>query len=158
MFEKEFHELESIQFGMYSTEEIQKMSVCEVNSVKLSGPNSVYDKRMGILELNETCPTCQKSSKFCVGHFGHINLNVSVLHPLYYRLILNILKCTCYKCSRLLLTSEKLQLDGVLKGTKAVRFQSVVKKVDKIDVCSYLWNISTKVYFFNLGKTNLYEF
>lgn len=155
MFEKEFHELESIQFGMYSTEEIQKMSVCEVNSVKLSGPNSVYDKRMGILELNETCPTCQKSSKFCVGHFGHINLNVSVLHPLYYRLILNILKCTCYKCSRLLLTSEKLQLDGVLKGTKAVRFQSVVKKMDKIDVCSYCGTFQPK-YIFSTSEKQIY--
>ena len=70
---------------------------------------------MGILELNETCPTCHQNSKHCVGHFGHINLNVPVLHPLYHRLILSILKCICFKCSRLLLSEEKLVLNNLFK-------------------------------------------
>ena len=38
------NELDKIQFGIYSTEEIQKMSVCDIFSTKLNGPNSVYDK------------------------------------------------------------------------------------------------------------------
>ena len=87
-------DLNKIEFGIYSTEEILKLSVCEVNSVKLSGDNSVYDKRMGVLGL-KLCPTCNQGSKQCVGHFGHIKLNEAVLHPLYYKLILSILKCVC---------------------------------------------------------------
>lgn len=155
MFEKEYRELDSIQFGIYSTEEIQRMSVCEINSVKLSGVNSVYDKRMGVLEPNEICPTCQKCSKFCVGHFGHINLNVSILHPLYYRLILSVLKCTCYKCSKLLLSSDKLTLEGVLKGTKSTRFHSVVKKMDKIEICSHCKTFQPK-YIFSTSEKQIY--
>ena len=155
MFEKEYRELDSIQFGIYSTEEIQRMSVCEINSVKLSGVNSVYDKRMGVLEPNEICPTCQKCSKFCVGHFGHINLNVSILHPLYYRLILSVLKCTCYKCSKLLLSSDKLTLEGVLKGSKSTRFHSVVKKMDKIEICSHCKTFQPK-YIFSTSEKQIY--
>ena len=155
MFEKEFHELDRIQFGIYSTEEIHCMSVCEINSVKLSGVNSVYDKRMGVLEQNEICPTCQKCSKFCVGHFGHINLNVSILHPLYYRLILSVLKCTCYKCSRLLLNSEKLSLEGVLKGNRSTRFHAVVKKMDKVEICSHCKTYQPK-YIFSTSEKQIY--
>ena len=106
-------EIGHIQFGILSSDAILKMSVCELNSVKLIGPNSVYDPRMGVLELNEICPTCNENSKNCVGHFGHIHLNESVLHPLYHRLILSILKCVCWKCSRLLLTEEKLVLNNL---------------------------------------------
>ena len=90
------HEIDHIKFGILSSDDVVNMSVCELNSPKLVGPNSVYDQRMGILELDETCPTCQQNSKHCIGHFGHINLNVPVLHPLYHRLILNILKCFRY--------------------------------------------------------------
>ena len=104
------NELERIQFGIYSADEIQKMSVCDVHSTKLSGPNSVYDKRMGVLEMNEICPTCNKNSKNCIGHFGSIQLNINVLHPLFSRLIISLLKCICYKCSRVLLTEERLNL------------------------------------------------
>ena len=62
-------EIGHIQFGILSSDAILKMSVCELNSVKLIGPNSVYDPRMGVLELNEICPTCNENSKNCVGHF-----------------------------------------------------------------------------------------
>ena len=79
------HEIDHIHFGILSSDDILRMSVCELNSTKLVGPNSVYDPRMGILELDETCPTCQQNSKHCIGHFAHINLNVPVLHPLYHR-------------------------------------------------------------------------
>ena len=90
------------------------------------------------------------------GHFGHINLNVPVLHPLYHRLILSILKCICFKCSRLLLSEEKLVLNNLFKQSSTNRFHSIVKYMDKIDVCSFVM-ITTKIYFFNNWKTCLYD-
>lgn len=148
-------EIDHIQFGILSSDDILKISVCELNSPKLVGPNSVYDPRMGILELNETCPTCHQNSKHCVGHFGHINLNVPVLHPLYHRLILSILKCICFKCSRLLLSEEKLVLNNLFKQSSTNRFHSIVKYMDKIDVCSFC-DASQPRYIFSTTEKHVY--
>lgn len=148
-------EIGHIQFGILSSDSIIKMSVCELNSVKLVGPNSVYDQRMGVLELSEICPTCGENSKNCVGHFGHISLNVPVLHPLYYRLILSILKCICYKCSRLLLTEEKLILNNMYKVSSFNRFYSIVKNMDKIDVCTHCETLQPK-YVFSTSEKQIY--
>lgn len=146
------NELERIQFGIYSADEIQKMSVCDVHSTKLSGPNSVYDKRMGVLEMNEICPTCNKNSKNCIGHFGSIQLNINVLHPLFSRLIISLLKCICYKCSRVLLTEERLNLLNLLKLQRAQRFNAIVKAMDKIDICSHCETYQPKYIFATMDK------
>jgi hypothetical protein len=45
-------DLDYIQFGLLSAEEIVRQSVCEVSHLKLTGPNSVYDDRMGTLDAN----------------------------------------------------------------------------------------------------------
>lgn len=149
-------EIEKIQFGIYSSDEIIKMSVCEVNSVKLSGPNSIYDKRMGVLETTEICPTCNKDSKDCVGHFGHICLNIYILHPLYYRLILSILKCVCYKCSKLLLSEKKLILLGIKgKISNLTKFNSIVKIMDKINYCDNCETTQPK-YIFSTTEKQIY--
>ena len=65
------HEIDHIHFGVLSSDDVVKMSVCELNSSKLTGTNSVYDPRMGVLEIGEICPTCNENSKNCIGHFGH---------------------------------------------------------------------------------------
>lgn len=148
-------EIEHIQFGILSSDAILKMSVCELNSVKLIGPNSVYDSRMGVLELNEICPTCNENSKNCVGHFGHIHLNESVLHPLYHRLILSILKCVCWKCSRLLLTEEKLVLNNLYKISSTNRFYFIMKNMDKIDICTHCETSQPK-YIFSTSEKQIY--
>lgn len=151
----ECYDIEHIQFGILSSDDILKMSVCELTSPKLVGPNSVYDTRMGILEMDETCPTCHQNSKNCVGHFGHIALNVPVLHPLYHRLILNILKCICYKCSKLLLSGDKLQVNNLFKNSPTNRFNTIVKNMDKVDVCTNC-EISQPKYIFSTTEKQIY--
>lgn len=149
------HDIDYIQFGVLSAEEILKMSVCEIQNTKLVGPNSVYDQRMGVLELNETCPTCHENSKNCIGHFGHINLNVYVLHPLYHRMILSILKCICYKCSGLLLTKEQMILNNMLRFSNSSRFYFLVKNMDKIDTCVHCEAFQPK-YVFSTSEKQIY--
>ena len=68
------HDVKSIEFGIFSPEEIRAMAVCEINSTKLSGPGTVYDERMGChTDSDEKCVTCNLK-RDCVGHFGYINL------------------------------------------------------------------------------------
>jgi hypothetical protein len=40
-------EISYVQFGILSSNDIKKLSVCEITSTKLSGAGSVYDPRMG---------------------------------------------------------------------------------------------------------------
>jgi len=152
MKKMELRDLNYIQFGIYSSEEILKNSVCEVNNLKLIGSNSVYDERMGIMEPNKKCVTCGETEKKCIGHFGHINLNIDILHPLFHKLIILILKCICYKCSRILLSKNQLELNNLLKFNKQVRFNKIVEKMDKIDYCSHCETLQPKYIFCTQDK------
>lgn len=127
--------LDSIQFGILSDKDILAQSVCEVTNTKLSGPCSIYDERMGVLENGKLCITCNKNNKECIGHFGHINLNVSIAHPLYYKSILSVLRCLCYRCSRIRMSQDQFEFHGLLKYNKQSRFIKVLKFLEKIDTC-----------------------
>jgi len=129
--------LDSIQFGIYSTEEIIKNSVCCITNTKLTGPNSVYDERMGILEPNKKCKMCSQDEKKCVGHFGHILLNVPVFHPLFYKFIMLFLKSFCCQCSKLLLSREHMDFQGILRYQKQHRFHKIIEKLEKIEQCPH---------------------
>jgi DNA-directed RNA polymerase beta' subunit len=140
----EVHDIASIQFGIYTPEEIKKISVCKIDNSKLTGTNSVYDNRMGSnLDSNDKCVTCGLK-KECWGHFGHIELAEPVLHPMYYKAITAFLKCFCKKCNRLILTKEQLDLRGLsrLKGDK--RFNSIYK-LDKNDLCGHCGAMQPKI-------------
>jgi len=110
-------EIDSVRFGVFSTEEILDMSVIEITSNKLSGePNNVYDERMGVLENNKLCKTCNKNSELCVGHFGHISLNEKIIHPMFYKNVCKLLYYFCIKCNRLLVNKDMIQLKGFSKA------------------------------------------
>jgi DNA-directed RNA polymerase beta' subunit len=127
--------IDSIEFGILSPEDIKNMSVVRIFSNKLSGPNSIYDDAMGPIDNGKICPSCSCDNKTCPGHFGHIELNYKIIHPLYYRIVLLFLKCYCVKCSSCLLTPDQLKLAGLLKLTKENRFVKIVERCEKIDVC-----------------------
>ena len=127
--------LENIQFGILSDKDILAQSVCEISNTKLSGVSSIYDERMGVLENAKFCVTCTKNNKECIGHFGHIKLNVSVAHPLFYKSILSVLRCLCYRCSRIRMSKEQFEFHGLLKYQKQSRFIKVLKMLEKMDTC-----------------------
>lgn len=144
---EDLRDLDYIQFGLLSAEEIVHQSVCEVSHLKLTGPNSVYDERMGTLENNKRCATCALDSKMCVGHFGHIPLKINILHPLFHKLSLSILKCICYKCSRVLLTEQQLELNSLLRFQRQARFHKIMERMDRVDYCTHCETIQPRYVF-----------
>ena len=62
---------------------------------------------------NTICPTCNKNNIECTGHFGHINLNIDIIHPLYIKQVLLFLKCFCFKCSNFLLSNTIIKLNNI---------------------------------------------
>ena len=147
-----YKDISSVQFGILSPEEIIERSVCKVDNSKFNGPNSVYDQRMGSMEQDDKCITCNLIPKECPGHSGHILLNTFILHPMYLRQITNFLKCLCVKCYRMVLSEDHLKLDGILKYQTDSRFEKIVEKLEKIDSCYYCKNPKPKIAF--QQKTN----
>ena len=148
-------EIGHIQFGLFSAEEILRKSVCKVTNNKMSGEGSVYDERMGTLDDSKICISCGLESKECPGHFGHIELNYPILHPMYHRMIVNFLKCFCTKCNKFLLTEEHLKLDGILKYQKETRFEKILEKIEKADICYHCNTPKSKIVYMSV-EGNIY--
>ena len=128
-------EIQAIQFGISSPEEMVRQSVCHIDSSKLNGPGTVYDERMGSMEQDEKCVSCELTAKECPGHFGHIELNTFILHPMYMRYITNFLKCICVRCFRVVLTDDHINLDGLKRSSGETRFEKCVERLEKVDAC-----------------------
>lgn len=108
-YDQEIETVKGIQFSVLSPDEIIRSSVVEVSKTDTYTGNKpvplgLFDPRMGVLEHNSYCWTCEQKSTFCPGHFGHICLARPIFHPLFFENIRKILKCVCYRCSRLLIS------------------------------------------------------
>ena len=135
---EDIKEIDEIIFGIFSAKEIVDMSVCKVDTTKLTGPGSVYDERMGgNTDNNIPCVTCGQTPKNCPGHFGHIEFNEYIIHPLYYKQVVAFLRCFCMQCNRLLITSDQVSVCGIIKYKKERRFKKIMEKLEKVDICCH---------------------
>lgn len=132
-------EILSVTFGILSTEQILKMSVCEINIPKLGGVDktedlfgTVYDPRMGTAVNGKNCETCGQNVWDCPGHFGHIKLSEPIVHPLYFKNVINFLSCFCVKCHMLLVSEDHLRLNNITR-----RFDKILSKLENIYICSH---------------------
>ena len=101
-----------IQFSLLSTDEKRKSSVAEItkkdtitNGLLVTG--GLLDSRMGVLEFGKVCPTDGLDYIQSPGYNGHIELAKPVLYTQYLREIMQIIKCTCFSCSKLLISKQK---------------------------------------------------
>jgi len=135
--------VKSIQFGFLSPEEISLMSVCNINNSRVTQPptGTVYDERMGPANSRGICATCNEDLRVCPGHFGHIDLAVPIIHPMYIKFIVTILNCVCLKCSQLKLSREEIDLEiNVLEHDRFIRYidklNIIVKKCNSVAYCT----------------------
>jgi DNA-directed RNA polymerase beta' subunit len=119
----------NIQFGILSDVDIEKMSVCEINKPTLAvEEGSVYDPRLGCVDNDSLCETCNENIWKCTGHFGHIKLQIPII--LFFKQTVNMLKIFCFNCSRLLCTEEELRLQNVHGYEKTIEYLT-----NKISFC-----------------------
>lgn len=139
-------EIQEIIFGIFSPKEIVDMSVCKVETTKLTGPGSVYDPRMGgDMDNNTPCVTCDASPKDCPGHFGHIEFNEYIIHPLFYKQVVAFLRCFCIQCNRLLITQDQVVVCGLMRYKRELRFKKIMEKLEKVDICCHCSHSQPKI-------------
>jgi len=125
-----------IQFSMLSPEEILKSSVAEITSRDTyvnNRPviNGLFDPRMGVLEPGIICPTDGLNYMKTPGYFGHIKLARPVYYYQYLSSIIRILRSTCFKCSKLLISKDK--------------YAALVKDMNEDEKFNYVFSIASKI-------------
>ena len=103
----EIEPIVGIQFGIFSPDEIERRSVVEITNAGTYDGNEpriggLFDPRMGVLDNGKTCRSCGQTNHHCPGHFGHFRLARPVYYIQFFPIVLNILSCTCIRCSKLL--------------------------------------------------------
>ena len=127
-----------IQFSILSPDEIRKGSVAEITSRDTYINNKpviggLFDPRMGVLEPGLICPTDGLNYMKTPGYFGHIELARPVFYIQYLKTTLKILRCVCFKCSKLLISKE--QNKHLLKLSNDKRWEYVFALASKIKRC-----------------------
>uniref|UniRef100_A0A452Q7H7 DNA-directed RNA polymerase n=1 Tax=Ursus americanus TaxID=9643 RepID=A0A452Q7H7_URSAM len=99
--------LQGISFGMYSADELKKLSVKSITNPRyldsLGNPsvNGLYDLALGPADSKEVCSTCVQDFSNCSGHLGHIELPLTVYNPLLFDKLYLLLRGSCLNCHML---------------------------------------------------------
>jgi DNA-directed RNA polymerase II subunit RPB1 len=62
---------------------------------------------MGVLENGKICRSCGQNNHNCPGHFGHFVLARPVYYTQFFKLLMKVLRCVCFKCGKLLIDKER---------------------------------------------------
>ncbi|KAL8485814.1 hypothetical protein ACS0TY_027920 [Phlomoides rotata] len=112
--------IESIQFSTFSGSEVLQAAEVQVSrglyydQNKKPEDNGLLDPHMGPPNKNGTCKTCGGNFRECPGHCGYLALALPVYNVGYLGTIVDIMKCICKNCSRVLL-AEKDRRDFLKK-------------------------------------------
>ncbi|RLF43612.1 MAG: DNA-directed RNA polymerase subunit A', partial [Thermoplasmata archaeon] len=102
----------SIEFKLMSPELIKSNARVRIVNSELYDPDGypveggVIDPRLGVIDPGLYCRTCKGSIGECLGHFGYLELAKPVINVLYVKIIYEILKATCAKCSRIMVEGD----------------------------------------------------
>ncbi|KAJ8503700.1 hypothetical protein OPV22_004586 [Ensete ventricosum] len=141
--------IKSIRFSTFSGEEIKKLAEVQVWNNRIYGidlrpvENGLLDPKMGAANKAGVCATCHGNFTECPGHFGYLKLTLPVFNVGYFNSILNVLKCICKACARiLLLENERRIFLKKMRNPKADIFMknALMKKIRdkcKISICPW---------------------
>ena len=90
---------------------------------------------MGVTETGEICGTCGQKNIHCPGHFGHVELARPIYNFHFIQDTLKILKCVCYKCSKLLIDKDSDISNVMLKKPSKLRWKDVYEHCNKVSEC-----------------------
>ena len=114
--------IDHISYSLFSHEELQQQAVYKVTKTDDSGLHTVDDPRGGVVDDDKVCRTCLQGNLECPGHYGIIELNEHIIHPMFHREVIDVLKSVCNSCGGLLMTRDDIESSvGNLSGSKRLR-------------------------------------
>ena len=126
--------LQSVDFSIPSSEDIQSSSVTEIlngvtyieNIQKMQG---VLDPNLGTTSSKHNCFFCKENHINCIGHTGFTKLNEIMFHKPMITTILNILECICTDtCELLLNNKQKKHVSQLNQKSRLNEIKELVKK------------------------------
>ncbi len=134
--------IKGVQFRVLSDAEIRRRSAMEVTENQTFDrnepvPNGLFDPRMGVIDNNRVCGTCQQRNTFCPGHFGHVSLARPVFYIQFFDVVRKLVRCVCFRCSRLLVDLEGAEVKALLarKSSRQKRWEAMSKLCQKVKRC-----------------------
>ncbi|KAA8544667.1 hypothetical protein F0562_019486 [Nyssa sinensis] len=152
--------IKSIRFSMLSESDIYKAAEVQVwkgvyyDPSKKPIPHGLLDTRMGPANKLVFCATCNGDFRDCPGHYGYLTLALPVYNVGYLSTVVNILKCICKSCSRILL-AEKDRIDFLKKmrnAKEALKKSAILKGI--VTKCTAMGNTRKAVECFRCGYIN----
>ncbi|BAT90660.1 hypothetical protein VIGAN_06193600 [Vigna angularis var. angularis] len=125
--------IKNMMFSTLSDSDISKLGEVQVwkgsyyDSFKKPIHGGLLDPRMGPANKSLGCATCHGNFHDCPGHYGYLNLALPVFNVGYLSSIVEILKCICKGCARILLDEDTRK-----KHLKKMR-STKKSELDKID-------------------------
>jgi DNA-directed RNA polymerase II subunit RPB1 len=95
----EVKKVKAIQFGLINQEKLIKLSVAKIDKTTIVDSEGkpvkggINDRRMGTVDKQLPCETCNCNFENCPGHFGHIELVMPVYHIGFLEECKKILRC-----------------------------------------------------------------
>eukprot|EP00911_Craspedida_sp_UC1_P001705 UC1_evm1s1294 len=151
-----------VQFGILSPEEIKSMSVCEIVAPETyedgrPKQGGLCDPRMGAIDRNTRCATCSGTVKECPGHFGYMELARPVYHVGFINKVMQILRCICFNCGKLLVPANSPAVQAIIRdtpGNMKARLRRIKKLCERQVMCGRGHMIASKQ---NGGGNNMDE-
>eukprot|EP00835_Amoeboradix_gromovi_P005030 NODE_436_length_8630_cov_0.178877.p1 type:complete len:1558 gc:universal NODE_436_length_8630_cov_0.178877:7372-2699(-) len=111
MKERVSHVLSEVEFSTYAeNSKISGIKIITGDSFDTFGmavSNGLYDPRMGA-QRDNLCQTCKQPELRCPGHFGHIDLSVPILNPMFTSNFIKICNSLCWTCKNVMLKKREL--------------------------------------------------
>ncbi|PGH06206.1 hypothetical protein AJ79_06594 [Helicocarpus griseus UAMH5409] len=135
--------IKEIQFGLLSPEEIKRMSVVHVEYPETMDEQrqrprekGLNDPRLGTIDRNWRCATCEEGINDCPGHFGHIELSTPVFHIGFLTKIKKLLETVCHNCGKIKAnTADQKYLDALRFRDPKRRFDAIWRLSKDILIC-----------------------
>ena len=136
--------IESITFAIYGNDEVKRNSVIKEDrgiiypeTLENGEPKrgGLIDLRLGVMDHNNICATCNLKTDACPSHFGHTEFKVPVYSPGYKEYIKGILGIICIKCSKMLIKNDQIQNDLMKIKKGNLRYIEAKKQTSNIVTC-----------------------
>ncbi|KAK1144653.1 DNA-directed RNA polymerase II core subunit rpo21 [Aspergillus melleus] len=135
--------IKEIQFGLFAPEELKRMSVVHVEYPETMDEQrqrprtkGLNDPRLGTIDRQWNCETCEEGQKECPGHFGHIELATPVFHIGFLTKIKKLLETVCHNCGKIKAnTSDPKFLEALRMRDPKRRFDNIWRMSKDVLIC-----------------------